>query len=62
MQRKENIRNYGTVDERSRVMMRKRSIFFSFLEQRAAREAIEHDRQIREMFAELDTNGDSLYV
>jgi hypothetical protein len=32
------------------------------LEQRAVREAIARDNQIREIFADLDTNGDSLYV
>lgn len=32
------------------------------LEQRAVREAIVRDQQIREMFTDLDTNGDSLYV
>lgn len=62
MQRNKNSRNYGTVDERSPVIVSKRSIDFFFLGQRAAREAIERDRQIREMFADLDTNGDSLYV
>ena len=35
---------------------------FFHLEQRAVREAIAHDKQMREMFAELDTNNDSLYV
>jgi hypothetical protein len=36
--------------------------FIEFLEQRAVREAIARDNQIREMFADLDTNGDSAYV
>ena len=37
-------------------------IHFGFLEQRAIRDALARDNQIREMFADLDTNGDSLYV
>jgi hypothetical protein len=37
-------------------------IYVQFLEQRAIREAIARDNQIREMFVDLDTNGDSLYV
>ena len=36
-------------------------MFLLFLtEQHALREAIERDNQIREMFADLDTNNDSL--
>ncbi len=35
---------------------------YFYVEKRAVLEVIARDNQIREMFADLDTNGDSLYV
>jgi hypothetical protein len=57
MKRKKNIKNYGKVIW---IKFIPHFLFIFVIEQRAIREAIARENQMHEMFADLDTNNDSL--